>query len=207
MGAEAYLPERHSLTQLRQAAAGCRGCDLYQRATQTVFGAGPRSSRLMLVGEQPGDVEDRQGKPFVGPAGAVLARGLRDAGIEPDAVYMTNAVKHFKWRLAGRRRLHQKPSAAEVRACRPWLEAEIRAVKPELVVCLGATAALSLLGPDFRVTRQRGELIERDGLRLLATVHPSSILRTDDEGERQVAMDAFVADLRRAGEFAGLPSR
>jgi len=207
VGAEAYLPERHSLTQLRQAAAGCHGCDLYQRATQTVFGAGPRSSRLMLVGEQPGDVEDRQGKPFVGPAGGVLARGLRDAGIEADAVYMTNAVKHFKWRPAGKRRLHQKPSAAEVRACRPWLEAEIHAVKPELVVCLGATAALSLLGPDFRVTRQRGELVEQDGLRLLATVHPSSILRTEDEGERQVAMDAFVADLRRAGEFAGLASR
>lgn len=206
MGAEAYLPERHSLAQLRQAAAGCHGCELYQRATQTVFGAGPRSSRLMLVGEQPGDVEDRRGKPFVGPAGGVLARGLRDAGIDADAVYMTNAVKHFKWRPAGKRRLHQTPSAAEVRACRPWLEAEIDAVKPELVVCLGATAASSLLGPAFRVTRQRGELVDQDGLRLLATVHPSSILRTEDEGERQVAMDAFVTDLRRAREFVGLPS-
>lgn len=205
MGAEAFLPERHSLSELRRAAAGCRGCHLHERATQTVFCAGPRRSHLMLVGEQPGDVEDKRGVPFVGPAGTVLSSGLERAGIDPESVYITtNAVKHFKWRPAGKRRLHQKPSAAEMRACRPWLEAEIDAVRPELVVCTGATAAAALLGPDFRVTRQRGAPLERDGLQLLATVHPSSILRAEDADARSAAMDAFVADLRRAAEVAGV---
>ena len=197
MGAEAFVPASRSLARLADAAVGCRGCTLYQQATRTVFGAGPRASRLMLVGEQPGDVEDRRGEPFVGPSGGVLARGLEEAGIDRQSVYVTNAVKHFKWKPAGKRRLHQKPSAAEVEACRPWLQAEIAAVQPELVVCLGATAAGSLLGPGFRVTRQRGELVEREGLHLLATVHPSSILRAA-EGERAAAMAAFVADLRVA---------
>jgi DNA polymerase len=199
------LPSGRGLSTLRRAAAGCQGCELYRAATQTVFGAGPRTSRLMLVGEQPGDVEDRRGEPFVGPAGGVLAKGLEAAGIDSRAVYLTNAVKHFKWRPAGKRRLHQKPSAAEVRACRPWLEAEIAAVEPELVVCLGATAAGSLLGPSFRVTRERGLPIDRDGLQLMATVHPSSILRAEDEGARRLAMDGFVADLRKAAEIVGAP--
>lgn len=154
---------------MRSAAAGCRGCDLHERATQTVFGAGPTGAALLLVGEQPGDVEDREGTPFVGPAGRVLARGLEAAGIERDEVYVTNAVKHFKWRPSGTRRLHQKPTAREVQACRPWLMAEIDAVQPELVVCLGATAASSLLGPSFRVTRQRGVPVEHEGLLFLAT--------------------------------------
>lgn len=200
MGAEAFLPESHGLGRLREAARACRGCTLYREATQTVFGAGTASSRLMLVGEQPGDVEDRRGEPFVGPAGGVLTRGLEAAGIERSSVYVTNAVKHFKWRPAGKRRLHQKPSAGEVEACRPWLRAEIEAVRPELVVCMGATAASSLLGPAFRVTRQRGELVDRDGLRLLATVHPSSILRAPDE-DRAAAMEGFVADLRVAARL------
>jgi len=202
VGAESFLPGRRSLSELRKAAAHCQGCDLYARATQTVFGSGPRTARLVLVGEQPGDVEDRRGEPFVGPAGGVLSRGLESAGIDSSRVYVTNAVKHFKWQAAGKRRLHKKPSAAEVRACRPWLQAEIDAVKPELVVCMGATAASSLLGPAFRLTRQRGELIELDGLQLLATVHPSSILRAPDDEARRAAMDAFVADLRVAAQFA-----
>jgi uracil-DNA glycosylase family protein len=197
MGAEDFLHDSRSLRRLREAARGCRGCTLYQEATQTVFGAGAASSRLMLVGEQPGDVEDRRGEPFVGHAGGVLTRGLEEAGIERSAVYVTNAVKHFKWRPAGTRRLHQRPSATEVEACRPWLRAEIDAVRPELVVCMGATAASSLLGPAFRVTRQRGEVVDRDGLRLVATVHPSSILRAPAD-ERAPAMEAFVADLRVA---------
>lgn len=205
MGAEAFLPSGRGLADLRKAAAGCQGCDLYRAATQTVFGAGPRASRLMLVGEQPGDVEDRRGEPFVGPAGGVLAKGLEAAGIDARSVYLTNAVKHFKWRPAGKRRLHQKPSAAEVRACRPWLEAEIAAVKPKLVLCLGATAASSLLGPSFRVSRERGIPLERDGLHLMATVHPSSILRAEDDSSRRSAMDGFVADLRTAAEVLGAP--
>lgn len=198
VGAEEYVPASRSIDRLAEAAASCRGCELYERATQTVFGDGPRSAPLVLVGEQPGDAEDRQGAPFVGPAGRVLRQGLESAGIDEGAVYVTNAVKHFKWRPAGRRRLHQKPSAREVQACRPWLMAELRAVNPELVVCLGATAASSLLGPSFRVTRQRGVPVERDGLLLLATVHPSSILRAPDDEARRQALEGFVADLRQA---------
>jgi DNA polymerase len=201
MGAEAFLPVRRGLAELRRAAARCEGCDLFRNASQTVFGSGQRSSRLMLVGEQPGDVEDRRGEPFVGPAGGVLAKGLEAAGIDARTVYLTNAVKHFKWRPSGKRRLHQKPSAAEVRACRPWLEAEIDAVKPELVLCLGATAAGALLGPSFRVSRERGLPIDQDGLRLMATVHPSSILRAEGGQARRSAMDGFVADLRKAAEL------
>jgi DNA polymerase len=203
VGAEEFLPTRRGLAELRRASAGCQGCDLFRSATQTVFGSGPGASRLMLVGEQPGDVEDRRGEPFVGPAGGVLAKGLEAAGIDARSVYLTNAVKHFKWRPSGKRRLHQKPSAAEVRACRPWLEAEIEAVRPELVVCLGATAAGALLGPSFRVTRDRGVPIERDGLCLMATVHPSSILRAEDDSARSAAMDGFVDDLRTAAGLLG----
>ncbi|HZU80504.1 MAG TPA: UdgX family uracil-DNA binding protein [Acidimicrobiales bacterium] len=196
MDAADFLPERPTLPSLRTAAAGCRGCDLYERASQTVFGDGTPRASLMLVGEQPGDMEDRQGEPFVGPAGRVLDDGLEQAGIDRGDVYLTNAVKHFKWKPSGKRRLHQRPSAREVQACRPWLMAEIGAVKPELVLCLGATAASSLLGNDFRVTRARGVPLERDGLLLMATVHPSAILRAAENRVREMA--AFVADLRQA---------
>jgi uracil-DNA glycosylase len=188
--------------ELVRAAAGCQACDLFRNATQTVFGAGATRARAMFVGEQPGDREDIEGKPFVGPAGQVLHQGLREAGIDRNAVYITNAVKHFKWKPYGKRRLHQKPDASEVAACRPWLDAEIALVKPELLVCLGATAAQALLGADFRVTRQRGQFIERVGLPLMmATVHPSSILRAEDEESRMFEMRAFVADLRRVAEW------
>jgi DNA polymerase len=191
------IPERPTLPRLREAAAGCRACGLWRLGTQTVFGAGPRSARVMLVGEQPGDQEDRAGEPFVGPAGRVLDEALDAAGIDRNDAYVTNAVKHFKWKAGrGKRRLHQRPDAAEVRACRPWLEAELALVRPKLLVLLGATAAQSLLGPSFRVTRERGTLVEADFAPLVtATVHPSSILRGEPE-EREEAMAALVSDLR-----------
>ncbi len=204
-GAQRYLPRRRSLAALRAAAAGCRGCPLYQNATQSVFGEGRRGAPLMLVGEQPGDQEDRQGHPFVGPAGRLLDRALRDAGIDPESVYATNAVKHFKFtRREGKRRIHQKPGRTEVVACRPWLIAEIDAVRPQLVVCLGATAAQSLLGTSFRISTRRGELLASPAAaqlrcrpQLLATVHPSAVLR--DRSERHAeAYQAFVDDLRLA---------
>ena len=207
MTAERFLPESRDLDALREAAAGCRGCDLFRDATQTVFGAGPGNARLLLVGEQPGDTEDKRGEPFVGPAGGLLDRALLAAGIDRDDVWLTNAVKHFKFTHAakGRRRLHQKPERLEVAACKPWLLAEIAAVEPELVVCLGATAAQDLLGSAFRVTKQRGEILvadEPEGQRVLATVHPSAILRTPGEA-REKAFDAFVADLSiAAGELS-----
>jgi uracil-DNA glycosylase len=193
------IPERPTLPKLREAAAGCRACGLWRLGTQTVFGAGPRRARVMMVGEQPGDQEDRAGEPFVGPAGRVLDDALSAAGIDRGDAYVTNAVKHFKWKAGrGKRRLHQRPDAAEVRACRPWLEAELAVVRPTLLVLLGATAAQSLLGPKFRVTRERGRLIESDLAPLVtATVHPSSILRGDPD-EREEAMAALVADLRGA---------
>lgn len=202
-GAQSYLPDKRTLGALRGAAAGCHGCELYRDATQTVFGEGRRGAPLMLVGEQPGDHEDRQGHPFVGPAGRLLDRALHDAGIDPESVYTTNAVKHFKFaRREGKRRIHQKPNRTEVVACRPWLIAEIEAVRPQLVVCLGATAAQSLLGPAFRVSASRGELLSpptESGCRpqLLATVHPSAVLR--DTSDRREAYRAFVDDLRVAG--------
>lgn len=200
-GAQRYLPEKRTLSALRVAAAGCHGCELYRDATQTVFGEGRRGAPLMLVGEQPGDQEDRQGHPFVGPAGRLLERAISDAGIDPGLVYATNAVKHFKFtRREGKRRIHQKPGRTEVVACRPWLIAEIDAVGPQLVVCLGATAAQSLLGPAFRISTGRGELIEvpgRTGPPVLATVHPSAVLR--DRTDRAAAYRAFVSDLRVAG--------
>ena len=188
------LPKRLSLPALRKAAAGCRACPLWEPATQTVFGAGRASAQVMLVGEQPGDQEDRTGEPFVGPAGRLLDRGLEEAGIERGAAYVTNAIKHFKWQARGKRRIHQKPSWSELSACRPWLEAELRVVRPRALVLLGATAAQSLLGREFRVTRQRGELLDSDLAELvLATVHPSAILRAED---RESEFQAFVRDLK-----------
>jgi uracil-DNA glycosylase len=188
-----------SLKQLRAEAATCTRCDLYKRGTQTVFGEGSRHARVMLVGEQPGDQEDRQGRPFVGPAGRLLDQALVAAGIDRDEVYVTNVVKHFKWTPRGKRRIHEKPNAAEIAACRPWLEAEIAAVRPSLLVLLGATAAQAILGRTFRVTRSRGQRVETAlGPPALATVHPSSILRAPDDESRARELAAFVADLRRA---------
>jgi uracil-DNA glycosylase len=190
-----------TLDGLREAAATCRACDLYKTGTQTVFGEGAEHAQVMFVGEQPGDREDREGKPFVGPAGRVLDEGLEEAGIDRSHVYITNAVKHFKWKPQGKRRLHQKPNAAEINACRPWLDAEIAVVKPHLLVLLGATAAQALLGRDFRVSVQRGQLVERPGLPpMMATVHPSSILRAPDDETRALEMRAFVQDLRRVAQ-------
>jgi uracil-DNA glycosylase family protein len=202
MTAADYLPERRNLKSLRDAAAGCRGCGLWEDATQTVFGEGPaRRAKLMLVGEQPGDREDRDGKPFVGPAGRVLDQALEDAGIDRGEAYVTNVVKHFKWRPAGKRRLHQRPNAEEIRACRPWLDSELEVVKPQALVALGATAAKALLGSSFRVSRQRGEFVESDLAPLVtATVHPSSILRIDDSDERRLAELDLVADLGKVAE-------
>ena len=186
---------------LREAAQCCRACDLYKTGTQTVFGEGAEHARVMFVGEQPGDREDREGKPFVGPAGRILDDALAAAGIDRNEAYVTNAVKHFKWKPQGKRRLHQKPNAAEINACRPWLDAELAVVKPEILVLLGATAAQALLGRDFRVTQQRGQFIERPGLPvMLATVHPSSILRAPDDETREIEMRAFVQDLTRVAQ-------
>ena len=186
-----------TLEALREEAAGCRACDLWEQATQTVFGEGAAHAEVMLVGEQPGDREDLEGRPFVGPAGRVLDEALADAGIDRRLVYVTNTVKHFKYEARGKRRIHQKPNQGEIRACRPWLEAEVASVKPTLIVCLGATAAQALLGADFKVTKRRGELVPSPlGPDAVATVHPSSILRAPDERAREAARAAFVEDLR-----------
>jgi uracil-DNA glycosylase len=194
-------PEARTVAQLAAAAATCRACDLWKDATQTVFGEGPERARLMLVGEQPGDQEDRQGHPFVGPAGRVLEQALDEAGINRSRVYLTNAVKHFRWTRRGKRRLHEKPNAAQVRACRPWLEAEVAAVRPALIVLLGATAAQAVMGPSFRVSKQHGVVLESPlGVQVLATVHPSSILRATDSASRDAAMSSFVADLMVAAK-------
>ena len=197
MGAAALIPERPTLAALREAAAGCRACDLWQRGTQTVFGAGARHAAVMLVGEQPGNDEDLAGEPFVGPAGKLLDKALAEAGIDRGQAYVTNVVKHFKWEPRGKRRIHAKPNAVEITACLPWLEAELAVVRPQALVCLGATAAQALLGKQFRVTRQRGELIRSDWApHVLATVHPSSILRAPDSETRQAETARFIADLR-----------
>lgn len=199
MGAEAFLPrETGDLEALREASRGCRGCGLYERATQTVFGQGAGVARLLLVGEQPGDREDKEGAPFVGPAGALLDRALDEAGIDRAAVYVTNAVKHFKWEPRGPRRLHKTPSARERAACRPWLLAEIAAVRPEVVVCMGATAGQSLFGPSFRVGTSRGKVLHRDGQRYVATIHPSAVLRQQEDRDRRAAYGSLVEDLRLA---------
>src|SRR6266487_1474249 len=194
--AAALVPDKPSLPKLRGAAAGCTACDLYKTGTQTVFGEGTSKAEVMLVGEQPGDQEDLQGKPFVGPAGKLLDRALDEAGIDRSQVYLTNVVKHFKWQARGKRRIHQKPNWSEIAACRPWLEAELEVVEQRVLVCLGATAAQALLGRDFRVSRQRGELVESDlAENVIATVHPSSILRADDE-TRERDYQELVRDLK-----------
>ena len=200
----AQPPEKaRSVEQLREAAATCQACDLYLNATQTVFGEGEEHSRMMLIGEQPGDQEDLQGKPFVGPAGRLLEKALDEAGIDRRRVYVTNAVKHFRWTRRGKRRLHEKPNAGQVRACRPWLEAEIEVVRPRMLVLLGATAAQSVMGPAFRVSKQRGEVLESPfGIPVVATVHPSSILRATDDESRDAAMDSFIKDLLVAAKHA-----
>ncbi|MDQ3991890.1 MAG: UdgX family uracil-DNA binding protein [Actinomycetota bacterium] len=191
------IPPRPTLEALREAAAGCRACELWERGTQTVFGEGSNTADLVLVGEQPGDREDRTGKPFVGPAGRLLDDALEESGIDRSQVYVTNVVKHFNWVAKGKRRIHKKPAAEHIAACHPWLEAEVAQVRARVVCCLGATAAQALLGRQFRVTRQRGEFFPgEDGVLLTATVHPSSILRAPDEEARAAEMRAFVEDLR-----------
>lgn len=192
-----FVPPRPTLAKLRQAVEACTGCDLYKHATQAVMGEGPEGAPAFLVGEQPGDQEDREGRPFVGPAGRVLDEALAEAGLPRQEVFLTNAVKHFKWIPRGKRRLHQKPTLTEVRACRPWLEAELGIVKPQVIVCLGATAAQALLGPKFRITESRGEFFETPWAPwLTATLHPSAILRMPDEAQRREARARLVQDLR-----------
>ncbi len=192
------MPARKTLPALRDAAAGCRGCDLYKRGTQTVFGEGRAHAKVLMLGEQPGHEEDLAGRPFVGPAGKLLDRALAAAGIDRGDVYVTNVVKHFKWEPRGKRRIHAKPNQAEIGACLPWLRAELDTVEPEVVVCLGATAAQALLGPRFRVTRERGTWVKAPWAeRVLATVHPSAILRAPDDEARHRELDLFVADLAR----------
>ncbi|SRR5581483_3400902 len=201
--AEPLIPPKPTLNKLRDAAADCRACPLWKVGTQTVFGEGPRTARIMFVGEVPGDYEDRTGKPFVGPAGKLLDRALEEIGLDRTTVYVTNVVKHFKWEPRGKRRLHKKPNAHEIRACRPWLNAEIAVVKPHAIVCLGATAAQALLGPQFRVTQHRGEWIDSPlAPRVMATVHPSSILRAPDDETRERETAAFIEDLRMLTEIA-----
>ncbi|MFI7600639.1 UdgX family uracil-DNA binding protein [Actinoplanes sp. NPDC049681] len=208
IGAQHFVPPNaHELEELKSAAAHCEGCELYQNATQTVFGRGAAHARVVFVGEQPGDVEDQQGLPFVGPAGRLLREAVDDAGIDPGNVYITNAVKHFRFELRGKRRIHQSPGPAHITACRPWLVAEFALLKPELVVVLGATAAKALLGPSFRVTRSRGQLMPWPAsaqhpedfpvaeIQALATIHPSAVLRADD---RDVAYQGLVDDLKVA---------
>ena len=196
-------PHPHGVKELKEAAASCRGCDLWENATQTVFGEGREGSKLMLVGEQPGDQEDVQGRPFVGPAGRLLEEALDEAGIDRRRVYVTNAVKHFRWTRRGKRRLHEKPNASQVRACRPWLDAELEVVKPAIVVLLGATAAQAVMGPAFRVSKDRGRVMPSPlGIPVLATVHPSSILRATDDESRDVALASFIADLKVAARHS-----
>jgi DNA polymerase len=198
------IPERPDLDGLRSAAAGCTACDLYRDATQTVFGEGAPEAEVMLVGEQPGDGEDRAGRPFVGPAGRMLDQALGEAGIDRELAYVTNVVKHFKFERRGRLRVHKKPNAEQVHACFPWLESELALVRPRVLVLLGATAAQALLGSSFRVSRQRGQFLDSDlAPRVLATVHPSSILRAPDEEARALAYKGFVADLAVVAEEVG----
>lgn len=198
------IPPRPTLPALREAAAGCRACDLWKRGTQTVFGEGPKSADVLFVGEQPGNEEDLAGRPFVGPAGKLFDRALGEAGIDRARTYVTNVVKHFKWEPSGKRRIHAKPNALEITACRPWLEAEIALVQPRVVVCLGATAAIALLGKSFRVTKQRGQFVPSPLAPLVtATVHPSSILRAPDVDTRRLETDRFIEDLRKVARELG----
>jgi uracil-DNA glycosylase len=202
VSAEDFLPAKHDLPTLKEAAQRCHGCDLFRDATQVVFGEGHPGASLFLVGEQPGDQEDRQGKPFVGPAGRLLNKCLEAAKIDRDAVYVTNAVKHFKWEPRGKIRLHKKPNSLEITACRPWLMMEIAAVRPRVIVCLGATAAQSLLGAQFRLTKHRGEFIETEYGPVTATIHPSAILRLPDPSEKDAETARLVDDLKAAVEYA-----
>ena len=196
--AEALIPPRLTLPALKAAAADCKACDLWKKGTQTVFGDGSRRANVLFIGEQPGNEEDLTGKPFVGPAGKLFDNALEDAGIDRKQTYVTNVVKHFKWEPRGKRRIHKKPNAVEIAACRPWLEAEIALVKPEVIVALGATAAQALLGPQFRVTKQRGQFIESTlAPYVMATVHPSSILRAPDDETRHLEYRRFVDDLKK----------
>jgi uracil-DNA glycosylase len=199
-GADALIPERPTLKTLREAAAGCRACPLWKTGTQTVFGEGLKRARLMLIGEQPGDREDIEGHPFVGPAGKILDKALKEAGIERGDAYVTNVVKHFKWKPKGKRRIHQAPRAEEIKACAPWLEAELDVVDPEVMVCLGATAVRAVIGSKAKVMKDHGQFLEsRLGLTAMPTLHPSAILRADPE-DRDDAMDLLVGDLRRLRE-------
>jgi DNA polymerase len=198
------LPPKPTLSAVRTVAKGCKACDLYKRGTQTVFGEGPGRAKVMLVGEQPGDAEDFAGRPFVGPAGRLLDKALEEAGIDRRVVYVTNVVKHFKWEPRGKRRIHAKPNAAEIAACRPWLQTEVALVKPHVLVCLGATAAQALLGRTFKVSRQRGEFVQSPLAPFVtATVHPSSILRAPDDEARSAELRLFVRDLERVGDVLG----
>jgi uracil-DNA glycosylase family protein len=200
--ARSFVPPDADLPALRRAAAHCTGCDLYKRASQTVFGEGPAEARMMLVGEQPGDQEDRQGRPFVGPAGEVLDHALAEVGLDRRQLYVTNAVKHFKWIARGKRRLHEKPSLADMEACRPWLEAELALVKPTVLVCLGATAAQTLFGPTFRVLKERGRpLSSRWAPHVVVTIHPSAVLRAPDPDAQEATYRTLVADLKLAAEL------
>jgi uracil-DNA glycosylase len=199
-----FLPEKRTLSSLREAAAGCRGCHLWRGATQTVFGEGLKRARVMFVGEQPGDKEDLAGKPFVGPAGRELDKGLEAAGIERDEAYVTNVVKHFKFEARGRRRIHQTPKRFEIDACSPWLEEELRVVGPEALVLLGATAAKALMGSSFRLTRHRGERLDSELASIVtATIHPSAILRRRDDASRSKEREAFAEDLRMVAKALG----
>jgi DNA polymerase len=199
----APVPEIESLEEIAAAAKSCTACPLYRRATQTVFGEGPKRAAMMMIGEQPGDSEDLAGKPFVGPAGKMLDRALADIGIDRQQVYVTNTVKHFKWEPRGKRRIHQKPSARDIAACRPWMEAELRLVEPKVLVCLGSTAAQAIFGPSFRVTRQRGQVLPSPfSSKTVVTVHPSSLLRQPDEETQEREYALFVNDLRVAFEIA-----
>jgi len=196
--ARPFVPVHPTLATAKAAAADCKGCDLWRRATQTVFGAGPSHAKVVLVGEQPGDEEDRTGQPFVGPAGRVLDRALESAGIDRSTVYVTNAVKHFSWEPRGKRRIHKNPRMSEITACHPWIETEIALLKPRAVVCLGATATVALLGSSVRVMRDHGKLLQSTLAPIvMATVHPSSILRARTDDEREAAMTAFVSDLKK----------
>jgi DNA polymerase len=200
--AAALIPRRPTLEQLRNIAAGCRACPLWKKGTQTVFGEGSKGAKAVLVGEQPGNEEDLAGRPFVGPAGRLLDKALEESGIDRAETYVTNVVKHFKWEPRGKRRLHQKPNAREIAACHPWLDAELALLKPDVLVCLGATAAQSLLGKDFRVSKQRGRPVDSSLARyVIATVHPSSILRSPDEATRRREWKHFVADLKQVAKL------